>query len=68
MDKPPPSSPLSFPPKKRGIAMLAISLFPMTFAESMAVINLKEAQGPWMAGIKTLESLTEEKHFARLKV
>ncbi|GJS48822.1 reverse transcriptase domain-containing protein, partial [Tanacetum coccineum] len=47
--------------------MLAISLFPMTFAESMAVIILKEAQGPWMAGIKTLESLTEEKHFARLK-
>ncbi|GJS14917.1 hypothetical protein Tco_0409389 [Tanacetum coccineum] len=33
----------------------------------MAVIILKEAQGPWMAGIKTLESLTEEKHFARLK-
>ncbi|GJR79714.1 hypothetical protein Tco_0150499 [Tanacetum coccineum] len=59
MDKPSPSSPLSFPPKK-GIAMLAISLFSITFAESMAVINLKEAQGPWMAGMRALKSLTEE--------
>ncbi|GJV62947.1 reverse transcriptase domain-containing protein [Tanacetum coccineum] len=40
--------------------MLAISLFSITFAESMAVINLKEAQGPWMAGIRALKSLTEE--------
>ncbi|GKC21134.1 hypothetical protein Tco_1023284 [Tanacetum coccineum] len=51
--------------QKRGIAMLAISLFPITFAESMAVIILKEAQGLWMAWIKTLKSLTEEKHLAR---
>ncbi|GKG38693.1 hypothetical protein Tco_0460405, partial [Tanacetum coccineum] len=43
-----------------GIAMLAISLFSITFAESIAVINLKEAQGPWMAGIRALKSLTEE--------
>ncbi|GKF85132.1 hypothetical protein Tco_0250030, partial [Tanacetum coccineum] len=42
--------------------MLAISKFPMKRAESRDVIILKEAQGPWMAGIKTLESLTEEKH------
>ncbi|GJW91046.1 hypothetical protein Tco_0168599 [Tanacetum coccineum] len=59
MDKPPPSSPLSFPPK-RGIAMLAISPFPITFSESMAVILLKEAQGPWMAEMKVLKALTEE--------
>ncbi|GJW83331.1 hypothetical protein Tco_0156476 [Tanacetum coccineum] len=44
----------------KGIAMLAISLFSITFAESMAVINLKEAQGPWMAGMRALKSLTEE--------
>ncbi|GJU44265.1 hypothetical protein Tco_1201531 [Tanacetum coccineum] len=46
--------------KPKGIAMLAISLFPITFAESMAVINLKEAQGPWMAEMKVLKALTEE--------
>ncbi|GKC64473.1 hypothetical protein Tco_1097071 [Tanacetum coccineum] len=44
----------------KGIAMLAISFFPITFAESMAVILLKEAQGPWMAEMKALKSLTEE--------
>ncbi|GKC82540.1 retrotransposon protein [Tanacetum coccineum] len=43
-----------------GIAMLAISLFPITFAESMAVIILKEAQVPWMAEMKVLKALTEE--------
>ncbi|GJX79053.1 hypothetical protein Tco_0327202 [Tanacetum coccineum] len=42
------------------LPMLAISLFSITFAESIAVINLKEAQGPWMAGIRALKSLTKE--------
>ncbi|GJS31694.1 hypothetical protein Tco_0492314 [Tanacetum coccineum] len=28
--------------------------------DNIAVINLKEAQGPWMAGIRALKSLTEE--------
>ncbi|GKA88721.1 hypothetical protein Tco_0810485 [Tanacetum coccineum] len=46
--------------KTKGIAMLAISLFPTTFAESMAVITLKEAQVPWMAEMKVLKALTEE--------
>ncbi|GKC08771.1 hypothetical protein Tco_1000381 [Tanacetum coccineum] len=67
MGKPSPSSPLSFPPK-RGIAMLAISFFPITFAESMAVILLKEAQGPWMAEMKALKSLTEETQERRAEI
>ncbi|GJZ88843.1 ethanolamine-phosphate cytidylyltransferase-like protein [Tanacetum coccineum] len=33
-----------------------------------SVRKAHEAQAPWMAGIKTLKSLTEEKHFARLKI
>ncbi|GJR77055.1 reverse transcriptase domain-containing protein [Tanacetum coccineum] len=51
---------LSFILGIQGIAMLAISLFPTTFAESMAVIILKEAQVPWMAEMKVLKALTEE--------
>ncbi|GJX20729.1 hypothetical protein Tco_0223406 [Tanacetum coccineum] len=40
--------------------MLAISLFPTTFAEPMAKMVLKEAQGLWMAWIYSLKSLTKE--------
>ncbi|GKB45736.1 hypothetical protein Tco_0896489 [Tanacetum coccineum] len=59
MDKPPLSSPLSFPPKK-GHCHVGNLIFPITFAESMAVILLKEAQGPWMAEMKDLKALTKE--------
>ncbi|GKB80684.1 hypothetical protein Tco_0947579 [Tanacetum coccineum] len=54
----PPPRLLSFPQIRH--CMLAISFFPITFAESMAVILLKEAQGPWMAEMKVLKALTEE--------
>ncbi|GKC49501.1 hypothetical protein Tco_1072246 [Tanacetum coccineum] len=51
-----------------GIAMLAISLFSITFAEGMVKINLKEAQGPWMAGMRALKSLTEETQERRAEI
>ncbi|GJU52810.1 putative reverse transcriptase domain-containing protein [Tanacetum coccineum] len=45
--------------------MLAISLFSITFCRINGCDQFKEAQLLSMAGIKTLKSLTEEKHLAR---
>ncbi|GKE20759.1 hypothetical protein Tco_1432271, partial [Tanacetum coccineum] len=66
MDNHFPPPPLSFPPKEKPCH---VGNLPISHEKSRinGCDHLKEAQGPWMAGIKTLESLTEEKHFARLK-
>ncbi|GKA11578.1 hypothetical protein Tco_0691124 [Tanacetum coccineum] len=59
-----PPPPLTFPPKEKPCHVGNLT-FPIKVAEPMAKMDLKEAQGLWMAWIKTLKSLTEEKHLAR---
>ncbi|GKD97731.1 hypothetical protein Tco_1381628 [Tanacetum coccineum] len=64
MDKPPLSSPLSFPPKK-GHCHVGNLTFLHNFCRINGCDQLKEAQGLWMAWIRILKSLTEEKHLAK---
>ncbi|GKD05256.1 hypothetical protein Tco_1180230 [Tanacetum coccineum] len=68
MDKPFPPPPLNFPSCK--IAKLAIPQFPKlcSLTESMVGINSKKHKSSSMAKKTVLDSLTEETHFARLKI
>ncbi|GJS57234.1 hypothetical protein Tco_0652018 [Tanacetum coccineum] len=62
-----PPPPLPFPPKITPFHV-GNPTFHITLGRINGYDESKEAQWQWMAGINTLEPLTEEKHFASLKV